>query len=273
MFRAVRSRYSLALVAGLMLHTPAFADIYGFVDDQGVTHFAPEPIDPRYQLFFREGQHPQDVAPQPGPASGSGELMQTRLFHRVVDQPNVQKFEPLIARVAKEQGADPALVKSVVATESAFDPNAVSTKGAVGLMQVLPETAMRYGLAADKKRSVAQKLCDPTVNLRIGTRYLQDLRAMFNNLPLALAAYNSGENTVKRFNNQIPPFPETVAYVKVVEEFLSFYQPLRSPYISSQRLHVTLPARRNLPASLSGDSPPLLIPDRITDSVVIQSIP
>jgi hypothetical protein len=264
---------SVSLVIGLTVPSMAFADIYGFVDDQGVTHFAPEPIDPRYQLFFKEGQHPADVAPQRGSASGSGELMQTRLFHRVVDEPNVQKFELLIVRVAKEQGADPALVKSVIATESAFDPNAVSTKGAVGLMQVLPETAMRYGLAADKKHTVAQKLCDPTVNLRIGTHYLQDLRAMFKNLPLALAAYNSGENTVKRFNNQIPPFPETVAYVKVVQEFLSFYQPVRSPYLDSQRLHITLPARRNLPSSLSNDSPPLLIPDRITDSVIIQTIP
>jgi hypothetical protein len=267
---------SVARVVGwvvmFLASTAVRADIYGFVDEQGVTHFAPEAVDERYQLFFREGQHPADVAPK-GTVAGEGELMQTRLFHRVVDEPNVQKFEPLIVRVAKEEGADPALVKSVIATESAFDPNAVSNKGAVGLMQVLPETAMRYGLAADKKRTVAQKLCDPIVNLRIGTRYLQDLRAMFKDLSLALAAYNSGENNVKRFNNQIPPFPETVAYVRVVQEFLSFYQPFKSPYINSQRLHVILPARRNLPNSLTSDAPPLLIPDRITDSVVVQTIP
>ncbi len=258
---------------GIVMPRVAFADIYGFVDEAGVTHFAPEPVDARYQLFFREGQHASDIVPR-GASAADGELMQTRLFHRVVDEPNVRKFEPLIVRVAREEGADPALVKSVIATESAFDPNAVSSKGAVGLMQVLPETAMRYGLAADRKRSVAQKLSEPLVNLRIGTRYLQDLRAMFKDLPLALAAYNSGENNVKRFNNQIPPFPETVAYVKVVQQFFSFYEPMRSPYISAGRLHVILPARRNLPASLAGgDAPALVIPDQPVEPSSVLHIP
>ena len=82
----------------------------------------------------------------------------------------------------------------MIAVESAFDPNAVSPKGAVGLMQIMPETGARYGLVEARGRSIAQQLVDPTINLRIGTRYLRDLLALFEqDLTLALAAYNAGE--------------------------------------------------------------------------------
>jgi hypothetical protein len=257
----------------LALCARAHADIYGYVDEQGVTHFSTEAVDPRYTLFFREGEHPDDVKRATTPAAADAALMQTRLFQRVVEQPNVAKFEPLIASVAKEQGQDPALLKSIIAVESAFEPDAVSSKGAVGLMQVLPETAERYGLSADKHKTVAQKLCEPQTNLRIGARYMKDLRAMFGNLPLALAAYNAGENSVRRFNNAIPPFPETVSYVKVVQQFLVFYQPTRSPYLASGRMHFILPARRNMPESVTGEHAPLIIPEGIADTVSIKNIP
>ena len=260
----------------LLLACPSFAyaDIYGFVDDAGVTHFATQAVDVRYQLFFKEGEHASDLSPGK-PLAQDRNLTQSRLFQRVVEQPNVEKYASLIATVAREQDQDPALLKSVIAVESAFEPNAVSSKGAVGLMQVMPETAERYGLAADRKSSVEQKLCDPGVNLRIGAHYLKDLRDTFGNLNLALAAYNAGENSVRRFNNQIPPFPETVSYVKVVQQFLAFYQPLRSPYTSSfaGRTHVILPARRNMPESVTGDVAPLIIPDDIADHVSVQNIP
>jgi hypothetical protein len=261
--------------AGLLLTlwaSAARADIYGFVDDEGVTHFSTEPVDARYTLFFREGEHANDVKRTATPVADAA-LMQTRLFQRVVEQPNVARFEPLIASVAREQGQDPALLKSMIAVESGFEPDAVSSKGAVGLMQVLPETAERYGLSADRHKTVAQKLCEPQTNLRIGARYMKDLRAMFGNLPLALAAYNAGENSVKRFNNAIPPFPETVSYVKVVQQFLAFYQPTRSPYLNTGRMHIILPARRNMPESITGEHAPLIIPEGIADTVSIKTIP
>ncbi len=261
--------------AGLLLTlgaSAARADIYGFVDEQGVTHFSTEAVDARYTLFFREGEHPNDVKRATTPVADAA-LMQTRLFQRVVEQPNVARFEPLIASVAREQGQDPALLKSIIAVESGFEPDAISSKGAVGLMQVLPETAERYGLSADRHKTVAQKLCEPQTNLRIGARYMKDLRAMFGNLPLALAAYNAGENSVKRFNNAIPPFPETVSYVKVVQQFLAFYQPTRSPYLNTGRMHIILPARRNMPESITGEYAPLIIPEGIADTVSIKNIP
>lgn len=179
--------------------------------------------------------------------------MKTRLFKRLVDHPNIARYEPLIRAAAARNGLDWQLVKAVIAVESGFEPGAVSDKGAIGLMQVLPATGERYGLKADTKKSVAAKLADPKINLSIGTRYLADLRAMFAAQPqLALAAYNAGENSVVRFGRTIPPFPETQAYVKLVEQFHAFYQPVASrtgleTRRSGSRIRVTLPARRNLP--------------------------
>ena len=97
------------------------------------------------------------------------------LRFRMVDHPNIFRYQALIEKNARARGLDAALVKAVIAVESAFEPAAVSTKGALGLMQVMPETGTRYGIAADRKRTLEQKLLDPEINLRIGTIYLHDL--------------------------------------------------------------------------------------------------
>jgi hypothetical protein len=116
----------------------------------------------------------------------------------------------LIDQVAVEVGLPSSLLHAVVEVESAYNSNAVSPKGAVGLMQLMPATAKRYNVT---DRS------DPLANLRGGARYLRDLLALFNqDLSLALAAYNAGENAVKRYNNQIPPYRETRNYVKRVKK-------------------------------------------------------
>ncbi len=113
-----------------------------------------------------------------------------------------------------------------MAVESAFDPGAVSDKGAVGLMQVMPQTGERYGVTGDARRSTAQKLLDPATNLRIGTRYLRDLLARFtDDLTLALAAYNAGEATVATHDNRVPPFAETRGYVTLVQRLYALYRP------------------------------------------------
>jgi soluble lytic murein transglycosylase-like protein len=144
-----------------------------------------------------------------------------------MNQPNAGRFAPLIEQYAKLQQLDPALVKAVIAVESSFQPNAVSVKGAVGLMQIIPETGERYGVLGDATRSIEQKLRDPAINLRVGTRHLRYLLVLFaDDLELALAAYNAGENAVARYDNTIPPFAETLEYVKLVQQFHSFYRPL-----------------------------------------------
>ncbi len=117
-------------------------------------------------------------------------------------------FGEAIWRAGRRWGVDPLLLAAMVEAESGFDPEAVSVQGAVGLMQVLPETAALYRPASDPM--------DPRVNLEVGARYVADqLRAFEGDLPLALAAYNAGPGNVVRFAG-IPPFAETRHYVRRV---------------------------------------------------------
>lgn len=128
-------------------------------------------------------------------------------------------YAELIERAAREASLDPALVHAVIHVESRYNPAARSPKGALGLMQVLPETAARYGVA-DATRSVP-------VNLSVGTRYLRHLMNLFGDrVHLALAAYNAGENAVARHGERIPPYRETQAYVPAV---LEKYREWREP--------------------------------------------
>jgi soluble lytic murein transglycosylase-like protein len=155
----------------------------------------------------------------------------------------------MIVRYAKQQSVDAALVKAVVAVESAFEPEVVSAKGAIGLMQVIPETAQRYGVTDDKRHTVAQKLLDPAVNLHVGTRHLGALLAMFDNdVGLALAAYNAGEGVVVRYDNQIPPYPETKEYVKLVQQFYDMFKPPPPPARElSKPARITIPSKVPVP--------------------------
>jgi soluble lytic murein transglycosylase-like protein len=115
------------------------------------------------------------------------------------------RYDAVIERYAARYAVDPVLVRAVIQVESDFNPNCVSRKGARGLMQLIPETARRYGVA---------RIHDPEENIRGGVHYLADLLQMFSgDLPRALAAYNAGENAVARFGG-IPPYEETLTYVK-----------------------------------------------------------
>ena len=138
---------------------------------------------------------PASVAPvaQPGP----------RLIENT-------EYEPLIQRAATAHGVDPRLVKAVIQAESAYQPGARSPKGAMGLMQLMPDTARQYQ---------ARNAYDPRANIEAGVKYLRTLLDQFE-LPLAIAAYNAGEGAVRRFGG-IPPFAETQDYVKKV---LSLYR-------------------------------------------------
>jgi soluble lytic murein transglycosylase-like protein len=122
-----------------------------------------------------------------------------------------------LLEASQANGIDYSLLKALITAESGFNPLAVSPKGAVGLMQLIPPTAARYGVVASKNATVEKKLTDPKVNIRAGARYLADLIRMFpGRLELALAAYNAGEGAVQRAGNKIPNYPETQNYVKTV---------------------------------------------------------
>lgn len=218
---------------------PAAADVWGYVDEHGRAHVAAEKLDERYRLFYK-GRTGADAVPPPPVVDAA--FAQTAIYRRVVDHPNVARFEPLIVRHAQRHGVDAALVKAVVAAESAFEPDAVSPKGALGLMQVIPETAQRYGVTGDDRRTVVQKLLDPAINVDVGTRYLRDLLALFaDDVALALAAYNAGENTVLKYDRAVPPFPETREFVHLVRQFHALYRPPPPPPKPSR---ITIPRKR-----------------------------
>jgi len=170
----------------------AHADIYSFVDAAGVTHFTNVPVDGRYRLLLATPPEEREAA-APKVANWLAKSAE---------------FDPFIEKAARSHGVRPELVRAVIVAESAFNPNAVSNRGAVGLMQLRPATAHRYGVA---------NAFDPEQNIKAGVHYLRDLMTRYgNNLELTLAAYNAGEDAVERYGHSIPPFAETRHYVPTV---------------------------------------------------------
>ena len=176
-------------------------------------------------------------------SKGAGALMSGRSIANAVTDPAA--YDRLIHRTATTHQVDTALVKAVMHIESAFNPHAVSHKGAQGLMQLMPETAQRYG---------AQDPFDPVQNVRAGVLYLKDLQKMFkNNTRLVLAAYNAGENAVLRFKG-IPPYDETQDYVRKVMKMHRTYSTVQVPV--TRVADVQAPAARQLiPADSTPTSP------------------
>ena len=187
---------ALALLTCIVVVENSAADIYKYIDKEGLVHLSDRRMNANYKLLVRSKARPGRVNVGTFPA-------------------NRKKFTPLIEEQAKRYRLDADLVHAVVMMESAYDPRAVSSKGAVGLMQLMPGTASRYGV--DDRENPAQ-------NLNGGVRYLRDLLIQFRSVSLALAAYNAGEGAVLRYGKQIPPYPETQRYVLKV---LSHYKKLK----------------------------------------------
>ncbi len=181
--------------------------IYKYVDVKGTIHLTDKPNNSSYQLIYIGG------VTLPAYSTSIGSRGSRAKIHR-----KYSNYGSLIGDVANRTNLEPALLHAVIQTESAFNPKAVSPKGAVGLMQLMPATARRFGV---KDRTNAKQ------NVYGGAKYLSHLIGLFNNnLRLALAAYNAGENAVKRYGNKIPPYKETRNYVKKVLRLYSAYQDL-----------------------------------------------
>ena len=185
----------LAICALAPLQAQAASGIFGFVDDDGVEHLSNIPDDKRYRLVLADRFEPARTA--------------LRSPRGVLALPFGQRpFHDSVMRASGESGVDAKLLHAVITVESGYNQGAVSPKGASGLMQLMPGTAKRYGTV---------NLLDPGENIRAGARYLRDLLVMFdNNLELALAAYNAGENAVIRHGRRLPPYAETQRYVPLV---------------------------------------------------------
>jgi len=179
---------------------PVSAEIYKYIDRDGTIHFTdrPQKRAAGFELLWRSGNDPRYTTHY------------SRIDLKAINQ-NRARYAKIIEEVAQRTNLSPELLHAVVRAESAYDPKALSKKGARGLMQLMPATADRYDVTDS---------WDPEQNLDGGARYLRDLLDMFDqNLRLAVAAYNAGENAVKKYGNNIPPYPETQEYVRKVVAF------------------------------------------------------
>lgn len=250
-----------------LVQQSALADLWAHVDERGVTHFAAEQVDSRYQLFFRgnDFDSTRDMAPGAPAMPSSLPADGSRLLAFFDIAPDYKRVKHHLRAASSRHGVDYELLQAVIATESGFDATAVSPKGAVGLMQVMPTTASRFGVNADAKRTVEQKLTDPAVNVPTGARYLRHLIDLFaGRIDLALAAYNAGEGAVQRAGNRIPAYKETQNYVRTV---MGLYAQLKPPApvltrrATPGRVRMELPGgaagRGNLPATSVAQTPHL----------------
>lgn len=294
------------------------AEVWAYVDARGIAHFAAEKLDERYELFFR-GPSPvnpglQTLSPTPlpeapgavaagspadsrgseapvrapDPAAAAGALYGTspytvRLATYIEGTAGYQLARPLIEEAARTHRIDVELLKALIAAESGFDPQAVSPKGAIGLMQVMPATAQRFGVSGDARTPLERRLAEPSTNIRTGARYLRHLLNLFpQQLELALAAYNAGEGAVQRAGNRIPNIRETQNYVRTVMQLYALLKPPAppvraavaaadretppaptapaAPALGRPTVPGAVPGRSNMPPSLGGLMMPLPAP-------------
>jgi soluble lytic murein transglycosylase-like protein len=198
---ALESRFvllaALALCSGF-----AQADIYRSLDPNSPTKFT--------NMLPAEGSWELYLKVKPVPVRQEPAYDQRRF---TVDSHS--RYASQIQAAAMANNIEAALIRAVISVESGYNPSAVSRAGAVGLMQLMPETAMRYKVT-DRH--------DPDQNIHGGAEYLRDLLRMFNyDLHLAIAAYNAGEQAVMKYGNHIPPYRETLAYVPKVMKFYKRY--------------------------------------------------
>lgn len=178
---------------------PACADIYRYEDEEGIIHFTDAPTDRRFKVFMRDLKRDK--------------LLRTRFL--LPSASNPAEYENIIRASADKYGVSASLIKAVIHAESGYNPNAISRKGASGLMQLMPGTA--------RSLKVSNSL-DPKDNVEGGVKYLRFLLDTFRgDVSLALAAYNAGLNKVAKFGG-IPPYTETRTYVNRVLSYMQSYQ-------------------------------------------------
>jgi soluble lytic murein transglycosylase-like protein len=214
----VMNSIMLSLIAGCMtvlLVRPADAsDIFVGADDEEVVVLSNVPFGDDYLILIKGQDDQANLAGSlaAGDAVGQGT---TRGREKRVVLDRAVRYAPLVDAAAREAKIDPSLLHAVIATESAYNPAARSHKGAIGLTQLMPDTARRYGVA---------DAYDPRQSILGGARYLADLMTLFDqDVRLALAAYNAGERAVLRYGRRIPPYRETNAYVpRVLDYYRAF---------------------------------------------------
>ena len=197
-------RACAVLAFAVIGHTAAVGAVYVSDAEGTVPRFASHPVDASFRLLISDDSRPGHI-----------DLAGTGTSANPAFQQRKAMLDPFIERVASKRSVDAALVRAVIEVESQFHSGAVSPKGAVGAMQLMPETARRYRVT-DRH--------DALQNIEAGVAYLKHLLTRFQgNVALALAAYNAGEHAVDRHGRVIPPYRETMLYVpKVLEAYLRY---------------------------------------------------
>lgn len=216
-----------AIVAFLGVMGPsaclASTGIYAFVDADGQVHLSNIPDDDRYLklnpwVASADAKCHKLNPPVVNPPVATANTKTRKAAARPVsiDLDGLRQFGAVVTQIAGQFGIEAALLHAVISVESGYNAKAVSPHGAAGLMQLMPVTAKRFGVA---------NVFDPADNVRGGAQYLSYLLDLFDNdMHLALAAYNAGEGAVLKHGRRIPPYRETVAYVPRV---VDFYNKLR----------------------------------------------
>jgi soluble lytic murein transglycosylase-like protein len=247
----------LLMAAGWALCITAQADVWGYVDENGETHTAPTQIDSRYQRLTPMGgsstvvesaaptptlqpeaeaeeirQSPKlsvpllAAPPEPAPfkpvaaSTGLGRIRREssrEWMLRISAAPAVRALQPVVRQASMATGVDHLLLNAVIAVESSFDARAVSQRGALGLMQLMPDTADRYATPAERLRPAAERMLDPRINVLTGARMLADLTRRYERLDHAIAAWNAGEARVRKHGG-LPPINQTRKHVLDVLE-------------------------------------------------------
>jgi hypothetical protein len=235
---------SLALVCALVLAAGGVrAELWAYIDGQGVAHFASRAVDERYQ---RIDAGARGGAARSGRVAGKTDAASAVMTWLEI-APEVKAVQAWLREASRRYGVDIELLKALIAVESSFKPEAVSPRGALGLMQIMPETADRYATAAERQRPAQQRMLEPRTNILTGARMLADLLRRHRRIEVALAAWNAGEGRVARHGGGLPPIAETQAHVHLVLElYWALLQRSQAKNISALRVQA-MPASASRP--------------------------
>ncbi len=222
---------ALALAVVLDLVAPAAqAELWAFVDNAGVAHFAAQRLDDRYQPVMSVGARPQRV---PGKTDHGRSLLTWLEF-----APEVKAVLPYLREASQQTGVDMELLKAMIAVESGFKADVISPRGATGLMQITAIAAEQYATPAEARQPVEQRLRAPRSNVLLGARMLADLIKRYGRIDAALAAWNAGETAVRKAGGRMPPIDETQAHVQMVLElYWALLQRSQSQQLQGMQFH------------------------------------
>jgi soluble lytic murein transglycosylase-like protein len=213
------------------------AALWGYVDGEGVAHFAERQVDSRYSLVIGDAAASAPKADKvPGKTTSP-----TAILTWLEIAPEVKRVQPWVREAATRSGIDMELINALIAVESGFDERAVSPRGAVGLMQIMPATAaplMAKADSRDGRRAFAEQLAEPRTNIGVGARLMADLLKRHQRIDLALAAWSAGDEAVRRSGGQMPAIDETRAHVQqVLELYWALLQRRQARGVQQMKLH------------------------------------